>query len=83
MALTYLAAALRELQRRDGLVHVPLDGRDVYKHGHLAVSAHAVLQQKRELGVAEGHVRPRLWLLPERRDDVAQRGEALVDGWLG
>ena len=47
------------------------------EHEYFALPPEAVLQQVRELGVAVGDV---LLLARDRTDDVAQRGQRLVDG---
>eukprot|EP00959_Pyramimonas_sp_CCMP1952_P090665 1898129-Pyramimonas_sp.AAC.1 len=50
-------------------------------HGGARVAAEAVLEDARELGVAEGHKHEALPLaLPERVDAVRQRQQRPVDG---
>ena len=50
---------------------------EVDEHQRLAVPAQAILQEVRQLRVAEGHV---LGPIGEAREDVAQAAQALVDG---
>mmetsp|Transcript_2081 Transcript_2081/g.5119 ORF Transcript_2081/g.5119 Transcript_2081/m.5119 type:complete len:407 (-) Transcript_2081:809-2029(-) len=74
LALVHLG---RKLEGAERLVGRRLLGVDVDKHERLAVAAEAGLQQVRQLGVA---VRDVTGLGGQRRKDVAQRAQGLVDG---
>ena len=63
-------------ERDTGLLAVVVCGRDVDEHERLGVAAERVLHQHRQLVVA---VRDEALLAAQRRDDVTQRRQRLVD----
>ncbi len=72
----HLRHPLGKAERRHALaIHAALR-RDVHEHHHLGLAAEAVLQQLRELAVAEGDVAA---AGGQGRHHVAQRAQAAVD----